>query len=231
MRRALVGLTIATAAWSTMATAQDDSHVSAIRSMEKFLEAWVVRNDMQSTLQYFGVSDAALKLIPMSISDQGNNEYLRGLQGKAADRRDLPREVMTGYANLLRVLWPYHIVDAVGLQDVLVTNQEVHRVLTDELPNVAILHDGGFIVFEATEPGEINTFNLGYGEVARVLQPTVEDPVLTMIADFKLRKELRLREELNNSMGPFVSFWRQEERAHPPTTGWYIQGLGAFPDY
>ena len=210
---------------------------TAIGSMEAFLEAWLVHDDMAATVAHFGASDESMSLAPTYVLDFGEydpavagteRQFGRAHSGNSTGdwpELTLPPGVAFGYWRLLHALWPDADRVDVDLDEILVTDPELIAFL-DENFDIDHVQKSPFIVFSADSRTELDTFDAGfaaggYGQLGKTLKPSKEHPVLTMIADFRYGRSKRI--------GPFVAFWEQEETG----TGnrpWRIQALGAFPE-
>ena len=215
-RRTAVAAVIAIAllAWSP-ASAQYGYGV-AVETMQKFLNDWVIDYDEAAVMAHFG--ETAASFAPHYHPAQ---QPLAAVWDGRFDRLANRGEELSGYWIMLSSIWfskrdPESRVD-VQLQDVLVIDEDVREFLTTELSG-DIVHDRVFLVFAAHDAVALNSFDAGYGNVAGRLQPSREDPTLTMIAGFGNPKL--------EQAGPFVSFWDLEE-----DTVWRIQALGAYPKY
>ena len=208
-------IAIALLAWSP-ASAQH-GYGAAVETMQKFLNAWVIDYDEAAVMAHFG--EAAASFAPHYPAEQ---PFATGWDSEL-DRLVVSRgEGLSGYWIMLNSIWfskrdQGSRVD-VQLQDVLVIDEDVREFLTTEDLSGHFVHDRLFLVFAAHDAVAINSFDAGYGNVAGHLQPSREDPTLTMIAGFGNPKL--------EQAGPFVSFWDLEE-----DEVWRIQALGAYPKY
>lgn len=207
-------IAIALLAWSPVSARH--GYGVAVETMQKFLNDWVVDYDQAAVMAHFG--EAAASFAPHYPAQQ---PFATGWDGEL-DRLVVSRgEGLSGYWIMLNSIWfskrdQGSRVD-VQLQDVLVVDEDVREFLTAELSG-DIVHDRLFLVFAAHDAVALNSFDAGHGNVAGHLQPSREDPALTMIAGFGNPKL--------EQAGPFVSFWDLEEDAV-----WRIQALGAYPKY
>lgn len=208
-------IAIALLAWSP-ASAQH-GYGAAVETMQKFLSAWVIDYDEAAVMAHFG--EAAASFAPHYPAEQ---PFATGWDSEL-DRLVVSRgEGLSGYWIMLNSIWfskrdQGSRVD-VQLQDVLVIDEDVREFLTTEDLSGHFVHDRLFLVFAAHDAVALNSFDAGYGNVAGHLQPSREDPTLTMIAGFGNPKL--------EQAGPFVSFWDLEE-----DEVWRIQALGAYPKY
>lgn len=216
--------------------AQHDQE-TAIGSMETFLEAWLVHDDMTGTVVHFAASDEAMSLAPTYVLDFGKYDpAVAGSERQFARAHSenstgdwpeltLPPGVAFGYWQLLRALWPDAGRVDMDLDEILATDPELIAFLDENL-DIDYVQKSPFVVFAADDRTELDTFDAGfaaggYGQLGKTLKPSNEHPVLTMIADFRYGRSKRI--------GPFVAFWEQEESI-TGNRAWRIQALGAFPE-
>lgn len=223
-------------AMSSPAGAQDqetaDAH-GAIEAMETFLKSWLIRDDMSHTVGHFGTSDQSLSLAPIYVLGFGGYDpdvAARELRATAGDGtgRAMPSGVAFGYWRFLNRLWPDASRMDTNLEGLLVTDPDSDLIafLKENFKVEEYVQTSPFIAFYTGDRIVLDAFDAGfaaggYGQLADVLQPSEERPVLTMIADFRYAQSERI--------GPLVTFWREEESGNGERA-WRIQALGAFPE-
>lgn len=217
MRRLwLIGVfCLALTCWATDAAAQEVSvpaaqEVSvpdkAISTMSRFLDDWLDKPDKVKATRHFSGTIRSQEVAPRAVWILRDGS--EGLSPKQADE----------YWKLLNRITP----SGGSRRETL---EEIDPDLAEQLGYFVspAVHDYKFTVFVAADAETINSFDAGYGDVAKALKPHV-NVILTMIADFANRRA-------ENYTGPFVSFWGEE-----PTAGsdgefaWRIQALGAVPE-
>lgn len=205
----------------------------AIKVMETFLKSWLGHGERDrintTTVSHFGASDQSLSLAPIYMLGFGGYDpdvAARELRATVGDGtgRVLPPGVAFGYWRFLNRLWPDAGRVGKNLEDLLVTDPELIAFLEENF-NLEYIQKSPFIAFYADDRIVLDAFDAGfaaggYGQLADVLQPNEERPILTMIADFRHAQSERI--------GPLVSFWREEESGDE--RAWRIQALGAFPE-
>ena len=186
----------------------------AYGTMHKFLDAWLVNEDEEATMQHFAATERSLKLAPKAVwriarkvdlSDRAQvealwNGSLKGEYWKVLARFRVKEK--DGRLPLETILAPI--------------DRDLASALHAEL--VPVVYKEPFTMFVAPSDDVIWSFDGGYGDVAAELHPA-ENTVLTMIADFAGR-------DREGYSGPFVSFWTEDE----PDGDWHIQALGAAPE-
>lgn len=210
----------------TDAQPQDEQPRETV-AMRAFLESWLVQSDLVDTVVHFSSSDQAMELVPTYIEDHSDTCWSADAVAQRTDEQ-LPLGVACGYWHLLDALWPdAGGPDGLGVDNVedLLADQEELRAFLDENLQTKYVEESSFIVFSATDPIELNAFDAGfstggYGQLAQVLKPSKEHPILTMIVDFK-HAQLK-------HIGPLVTFW--DEESSNGKSVWRIQALGAFPE-
>lgn len=205
----------------------------AIEAMETFLTSWLVRDERSSTVNHFGTSDQSLSLAPTYLLGFGGYDpdvaarEVRTIAGDGTNRA-LPPGVAFGYWEFLNRLWPSAGRVDTNLEGLLVTDlEELIAFLKENFEfELEYIQKSPFIAFYSDDRIVLDAFDAGfaaggYGQLADVLQPSEERPILTMIADF--------RHAQSDHIGPLVTFWREEESGNGERA-WRIQALGAFPE-
>lgn len=207
------------------AASQVPSAQAASNAMSKFLHAWLVEQTRESALSHISGSIRSQEVAPRSVwIHKGDSP------GLSEEQKAAYWEVLKKFAPLdpewqeLAPLDPEWQDEPTSLELDSLELDSLKKILVPLDPDLENLLDrhanvvmkDPFIILVADTDEVIDSFDAGYGDVAKALQPH-ENQVLAMIADFKGRRR--------NDTGPFVSFWSEDEEDDV----WLLQALGAIP--
>lgn len=212
------------------AASQSPSVQMASNAMSKFLHAWLVEQTQESALSHISGSIRSQEVAPRSVwIHKGDSPGLSEEQ-KAAYwevlKKFAPLEPEWQEFALLEPEWRDEPTSPgpISLDPDSLELNSLKKILVPLDPDLGNLLDrhasvvmkDPFIILIADTDEVIDSFDAGYGDVAKALQPH-ENQVLAMIADFKGRRR--------DDTGPFVSFWSEDEE----DAVWRLQALGSIP--